>query len=139
MLAQRLKININYIYTVTQKITIMTTEKEIAQLFDNILEQYINDIKTVAHEENNQQNDPPTELLNDGIKEQIDLSLSILIKLYGEYIKPERAHIQNALELIPLFGVFGMWVGAQLGVSREEYHLIVDYYLQKLNLMEEEK
>lgn len=137
MLAQRLKININYIYTVTQKITIMTTEKEIAQLFSEILDQYIKQVETVAHEENSQENDLPTELLNDGIKEQIDLCLSILVKLYGEYVKPEGAHIQNALELIPLFGVFGMWIGAQLGVSGEEYNLMVDYYLKKLDLMEE--
>ena len=136
MLAQRLKININYIYTVTQKITIMTTEQEIAELFTDILNEYIEEVGKVAHDENSQQNNPPTDLLNNGIKKQIDLSLSILTKLYGEYIKPEKAHIQNALELIPLFGVFGMWIGAQLGVTHEEYNAIVDYYLYKLDLME---
>ena len=114
----------------------MTTEKEIAQLFNEILDQYIKEIEAVAHEENSQATNPPTELLNDGIKELIDLCLSILTKLYGEYIKPEGAHIQNALELIPLFSVFGMWIGAQLGVSRNEYDLIVDYYLERMNLME---
>ena len=68
----------------------MTTEQEIANLFNEILSEYIGNIETVVHEKNNQQYAEPTELLNDEIKNLIDLCLSILIRLYGEYIKPER-------------------------------------------------
>lgn len=114
----------------------MTTEKEIADLFNKILDGYIEEVKKVAHEDNSQVQENPTEILNDGIKKHVDISLSILIKLYGEYIKPDGAHIQNALEFIPLLGVFGLWIGAQLGVSQEEYYKIVDYYLQRFDLVE---
>lgn len=116
----------------------MTTEKEIANLFNNILEEYFNQIKTVAHEDNGQFTAKPEELLNDNIKKHIDISLSILVKLYGDFIKPENAHIENALEFIPLFGTFGLWIGAQLGVSQAEYYKIVDYYLQRFDLIEED-
>ena len=136
MLAQRLKININYIYTVTQKITIMTTEQEISELFTDILNKYIEEVGKVAHEDNSQIHDTPNEKLNDGIKKQTDICLSILVRLYGEYIKPEGAHISNLLEFIPLFGVFGMWIGAQIGVSQDTYNAIVDHYLEKLELVE---
>lgn len=116
----------------------MTTEKEIAILFNDILEKYFEEIKKVAHEENSQSNAQHHELLNDGLKKHIGLSLSILIKLYEEYISPSDAHIQNALELIPLFGAFGMWIGAQLGVTQVEYYKIVDYYLERFDLLEKD-
>lgn len=114
----------------------MTTEKEIADLFNNILDEYFEQIKTVAHEENSQQHQEPNELLDEGVKRHIDLCLSILVKLYQEYIKPPGAHIENALELIPLFCTFGLWIGASLGVSQEEYYKIVDYYLIRYDLLE---
>lgn len=116
----------------------MTTEQEIANLFNNILEKYFDEIKKVAHENNSQETADHAERLNDGIKRQIGLSTSVLIKLYEEYIVPETAHVQNALELIPLFGAFGMWAGAQLGVTQAEYYKIVDYYLERFDLLEKE-
>lgn len=114
----------------------MTTEKEISNLFENILKNYFEEIKKVAHEDNNQTTAENYELLNNGIKKQIELSLYDLVKLYEEYIIPENAHVQNALELIPLFGAFGMWIGASLGVTQNEYYKIVDYYLEKFDLIE---
>lgn len=99
-------------------------------------EEFLKKIETVAHEENSQEKDPPNEKLNEGIKRHCDISLSILVKLYSEYIKKDTATIQEALEYIPLFAVFGQWIGAQLGVSQEEYNKIVDYYLYKYDLME---
>lgn len=116
----------------------MTTEKEIANLFNKILNKHIQEIQKVAHEQNNQSNDPHTELLKPGVKKHIEISLMILIQMYQEYIEPNNAHIQNALELIPLFGVFGMWIGAQLGVTQNEYYKIVDYYLERYDLLEKE-
>jgi len=116
----------------------MTTEEEIAILFDDILDKYFKELKKVAHENNSQETAAHTERLNDGIRKQIGLSLSILIKLYEEYISPENAHIQNALEFIPLFAVFGMWAGAQLGVTQAEYYKIVDYYLERFDLLEKD-
>ena len=116
----------------------MTTEKEIAILFDEILQKHFDRIQSVAHEKNSQQNDEVTELLNEGIKKQIAASIYTLLNLFDEYIKPENAHIQNALELIPLFAVYGMWIGAQLGVTQEEYYKIVDYYLERYDLLEKE-
>lgn len=116
----------------------MTTEQEIANLFDEILEKYFNEIKKVAHEENSQPTAEHTEALNSGIKEQIGLSISILTKLYEEYISPETAHVQNALELIPLFGAFGLWAGASLGVTQDEYYKVVDYYLERFDLLEKD-
>lgn len=116
----------------------MTTEKEIANLFDEILEKYFNEIKKVAHEDNNQTNSEHHEMLNDGIRKQIGLSVSILVKLYEEFISPETAHVQNALELIPLFGAFGLWAGASLGVTQAEYYKIVDYYLERFDLLEKD-
>ena len=116
----------------------MTTEEEIAILFNNILEKYFNEIKKVAHEENSQSDAEVHELLNDGLKKHIGISLSVLIKLYDDYISPSDAHVQNALELIPLFGAFGMWIGAQLGVTQVEYYKIVDYYLERFDLLEKD-
>ena len=114
----------------------MTSEKEIAIFFDEILEKYFKELKKVAHEDNSQENAELSELLNDGLKKHIGISLSVLVKLYDDYISPENAHIQNALELIPLFGAFGMWIGAQLGVTQAEYYKIVDYYLERFDLLE---
>ena len=116
----------------------MTSEKEIAILFDKILNKYFEELKKVAHEENSQIDSQHTELLNDGIKKHIGVSISILVKLYEEYITPKEAHVQNALELIPLFGAFGMWIGAQLGVTQTEYYKIVDYYLERFDLLEKD-
>ena len=116
----------------------MTTEQEIAIFFDDILEKYFNEIKKVAHEENSQANAELSELLNDGVKKHIGISLSVLVKMYEEYISPNNAHVQNALELIPLFGAFGMWIGAQLGVTHAEYYKIVDYYLERFDLLEKD-
>lgn len=116
----------------------MTTEQEIAQLFDNILQKYFEEIKQVAHDENSQENSPHNELLNKGIKKQIELSLLDLVKLYEEFIVPDTAHVQNALELIPLFAAFGMWIGASLGVNQTEYYKIVDYYLERFDLLEKD-
>lgn len=114
----------------------MTTEKDVAVLFDEILANYFEEIASVAHDGNSQEKSEHQELLNEGIKKQTDICLSILVKLYSEYIKPENAHVQNALEFIPIFGVFGLWIGAQLGVSQNEYYKIVDYYLERFNLIE---
>lgn len=116
----------------------MTTEKEIAILFDEILKKYFDELKKVAHEENSQTDTAHNELLNNGIKDHIGISISILVRLYEEYITPNEAHVQNALELIPLFGAFGMWIGAQLGVTQAEYYKIVDYYLEKFDLLEKD-
>lgn len=116
----------------------MTSEKEIAIFFDEILEKYFNELKKVAHEDNSQENAELSELLNEGLKKHIGISLSVLVKLYDDYISPENAHIQNALELIPLFGAFGMWIGAQLGVTQAEYYKIVDYYLERFDLLEKD-
>lgn len=114
----------------------MTTEKELAYLFDEILEKHFEEIKKVAHEDNSQSNDEHIAVLNDGIKKHIEISLMILIKMYQEFIEPSNAHVQNALEFIPLFGVFGQWIGAQLGVTQTEYYAIVDYYLKRYDLLE---
>ena len=114
----------------------MTTEQEIATLFNEILNKHFEKIKSVAHENNSQQNEEITELLNDEIKKQIAASIYTLVNIFDEYINPEQAHIQNALEMIPLFAVFGMWIGAQLGVTQDEYYKIVDYYLERYDLLE---
>ena len=116
----------------------MTTEQEIANLFNDILDKYFEQIKTVAHEDNSQKDDEHTQLLNEGIKKQIEISLLVLVNLHQEYIEPKGAHIQNALELIPLFATFGLWIGAQLGVTQAEYYKIVDYYLERYDLLEKE-
>lgn len=116
----------------------MTTEQEIAILFNDILDKYFEKIKSVAHEGNSQQYDEVTQLLNEGVKKQIAASVYTLINIFDEYIKPEGAHIQNALEMIPLFAVFGMWIGAQIGVTQAEYYKIVDYYLQRYDLLEKD-
>ena len=114
----------------------MTIEDDLIKIFDDVIERYTKQMDTVAHEDNSQAHDDPSNLLNDGIKKHFDMALSILIKLYGEFIKKDDATVQDALELIPLFGVYGMWIGAQLGVSQQTYNVIVDYYLQRLDLVE---
>ena len=114
----------------------MTTEKELAYLFDEILEKHFEEIKKVAHEDNSQANDEHATRLNDGVKKHIEISLMVLVKMYQEFIEPPNAHVQNALEFIPLFGAFGQWIGAQLGVTQAEYYTIVDYYLQRYDLLE---
>ena len=114
----------------------MTTEKELAILFNQILDKYFEKIKAVAHEDNSQKDDDVSELLNDEVKKQIAASVYTLVNIFDEYIKPDGAHIQNGLEMIPLFGVFGLWIGAQLCVSQAEYYKIVDYYLERYDLLE---
>ena len=82
----------------------MTTDKKLEDMFDTIIRTYTKQMEGIAHEYNSQEGAEPNTLLNDGIKKHCDMSLSILVKLYGEYIKTDHATVKDALEKIRFSG-----------------------------------
>lgn len=113
----------------------MPTQEEIDKVFHAILERQINVVKEVVVEDDIQDDEDVETLLLQTIKDQIKMSLDNLTSLYNDFIAPEDCTLKTALEFVPLFTVNGLINGAQLGIKQEEYYLIVDYYLQKYDLI----
>ena len=108
----------------------MTTGKEVHATIDSIITRQIEALEELKAEEKIQEDADIEELLLDNIKKQFKLSLENLKKLF------DKCTLQQALEFVPLFTVYGLINGAQLGIAQDEYYLIVDYYLEKYNLFE---
>lgn len=116
----------------------MVTEKEVGNTVDKIIERQIKALEELAEQGKIQENDDIEELLLNNIKQQFEMSLESLQKLYNEFIKKDSCKLKDALEFVPLFTVFGLINGAQLGISQDEYYLIVDYYLEKYDLIQKQ-
>jgi hypothetical protein len=114
----------------------MTTGKEVHATIDSIITRQIEALEELKAEEKIQEDADIEELLLDNIKKQFKLSLENLKKLFDEFIDNDKCTLQQALEFVPLFTVYGLINGAQLGIAQDEYYLIVDYYLEKYNLFE---
>ena len=114
----------------------MTTEKEVHQTIDSIIERQIKALEELQRDEKIQEDADIEQLLVDNIKKQFSMSLDNLSKLYEEFIDKDDCTLRQALEFVPLFTVYGLINGAQLGIAQDEYYLIVDYYLEKYNLFE---
>lgn len=116
----------------------MTTNKQVHETIDKIIERQIEALEELKNEEKIQEDADIQQLLLDNIKQQFKMSLDNLSKLFDEFIDQENCTLQQALEFVPLFTVYGLINGAQLGIAQDEYYLIVDYYLEKYNLFEKE-
>lgn len=115
----------------------MTSQEEVSKALDAIVKRQIEAISKVATEDNMQLDTDVETLLINTIKEQIKMSLDNLGRLYEEFIDKDDCTLKTALEFIPLFSVNGLINGAQLGVTQEEYYMIVDHYLERYNLLKE--
>lgn len=109
---------------------------EIVALINNIVEMKIAELVELAKDKD-QSLDEVYEELMVAIKKQFKMTLDNLYTLYESYIEPEESTIAVALQYIPLFAVYGLWIGAQMGVAQDEYYAIVDRYLKDYNLIEE--
>lgn len=108
--------------------------------FVNMINSIINDRLTFLKEnldDDNLINGDVEETLTEGVKERIRRSLKDLQELFDTYIDQEDCTVTKALEYFPWFLVYGLMIGAQLGVSQDEAYLIVDYYLVKNDLIKE--
>lgn len=114
----------------------MTDRKEVDKAFEAIVDRQMDAMKKVMTEDNIQSDKDVETFLLDIVKNQIKMSLDNLYTLYDKFIDDEKCSLKTALEFIPLFTVNGLINGAQLGVTQEEYYLIVDYYLQAYDLID---
>lgn len=114
----------------------MTDRKEVDKAFEAIVDRQMDAMKKVMTEDNIQSDKDVETFLLDIVKNQIKMSLDNLYTLYDKFIDDEECSLKTALEFIPLFTVNGLINGAQLGVTQEEYYLIVDYYLQAYDLID---
>ena len=113
----------------------MPKRDEVDKAFDAIIKRKINDLQKIATEENIQDDKDVETLLLDTIKQQIKMSLDNMCSLYDNFIDTEDCTLKTALEYVPLFTVNGLINGAQLGIRQDEYYMIVDYYLEKYDLI----
>lgn len=111
-------------------------DDEIVAIINNIVERQIESLKEIA-KDNDQALDDVYDQLMVEIKKQFKMTLDNLTELYESYIEPEDCTIAVVLQYIPLFAVYGLWFGAQVGVAQDEFYAIVDRYLQNYNLVEE--
>lgn len=117
----------------------MITDEQVLEMIDNIVQRQLVALEEVANQNNIQLDEDPKTILLKEIKNQFKMTLDNLQKLYDEFIDTETCTLGAALQYVPLFTVYGLTNAAQLGVSQEEYYLIVDYYLEKWNMFEENK
>lgn len=117
----------------------MITDEQVLEMIDNIVQRQLAALEEVANQNNIQLDEDPKTILLKEIKSQFKMTLDNLQKLYDEFIDTETCTLGAALQYVPLFTVYGLTNAAQLGVSQEEYYLIVDYYLEKWNMFEENK
>lgn len=115
----------------------MMTDDQFIGVINSIVARQLQALQAKAEEEGDQAFDDLEERLMDAIKEELRKSLENLWTLFDEYIDTENCTLGTALEFIPWFSVYGLWLGAQLGVAQDEYYAIVDYHLKKSNLIEE--
>lgn len=113
----------------------MATQKEVDKAFNAIIKRQINSLKKVATDDNIQTDEDVENLLLDTIKKQIKMSLDNMYNLFDEFIDDDECTLKTALEFVPLFTVNGLINGAQLGIRQDEYYMIVDYYLEKYDLI----
>ena len=107
----------------------MIEENEVHQTIEQIIERQINALGELKEEGKLEEDADVEEILVKNIQQQIDMSLSNLKTLFDDFVNKDDCTLSQALEFIPLLTVYGLINGAQLGVTQEEYYLIVDYYI----------
>lgn len=117
----------------------MISDEQVLEMINDIVQRQLIALQEVANQENIQLDENPKQLLLKEIQKQFKMTLDNLQKLYDEFINKESCTLGAALQYVPLFTVYGLTNAAQLGVTQEEYYLIVDYYLEKWNMFEEEQ
>ena len=115
----------------------MISDEQVLEMINRIVKRQLTALEEVANEENIQLDEDPKQILLKEIQKQFKMTLDNLQKLYDEFIDTENCTLGAALQYVPLFTVYGLTNAAQLGVTQEEYYLIVDYYLDKWNMFEE--
>ena len=113
----------------------MIEENEVHQTIEQIIERQINALGELKEEGKLEEDADVEEILVKNIQQQIDMSLSNLKTLFDDFVNKDDCTLSQALEFIPLLTVYGLINGAQLGVTQEEYYLIVDYYLERYDLL----
>lgn len=108
----------------------MTSKEQVDETLENLAKRQVEAAKAISPDDDNIE-----EVLLNTIKEQIRISLDNLNTLYDEFVNKEDCTLTTILEFIPLMSVNALINAAQLGVSQEEYYLIVDYYLEKYELI----
>lgn len=111
-------------------------DDEIVAIINSIVEKQIESLKEIAAEKDQSLDDVYEKLMVE-IKNQFKMTLNNLNELYETYIEPDDCTLAVVLQYIPLFAVYGLWFGAQVGVAQDEFYAIVDRYLQDYNLIEE--
>ena len=108
----------------------MTSKEQVDETLENLAQRQVEVAKAI-----NPDDEDIEEVLLKNIKEQIRISLDNLNTLYKEFVDKDDCTLTTVLEFIPLMSVNALINAAQLGVSQEEYYLIVDYYLEKYELI----
>lgn len=111
-------------------------DKQFVNMVNHIINDRLQSIKDNIEEEELIDEDVE-EVLTLEVKKRIERSLQDLWTLFEEYIDQEDCTIGKTLEYFPWFIVYGLMIGAQLGVSQDEAYMIVDYYLVKNDLIKE--
>lgn len=116
----------------------MVNEEQFVALMKHLSERQKEAIEAIAEDEN-QSSDEVYEKLMDSIKRQTEKSLTNLMTLYKEYINQEDCTISTFLEYVPWIAINGAWLASLVGVTLDEYYVIVDYFLNEYNLQKEQK
>jgi len=116
----------------------MISEEQFTELIRNISERQNEAINAIAEDED-QTTDDVYEKLMESIKRQTRKSLTNLMTLYEEYIDQEECTIATFLEFVPWIAINGAWLASLVGVSLDEYYVVVDYFLNEYNLQKEEE
>lgn len=111
-------------------------DKQFVSLLNRVIDERLEYLKDSVPEEKLINGDVE-ETLTTGVKKRIRKTLEDLWTLFDEYIDTDDCNVSTTLEYFPWFIVYGLMIGAQLGVSQDEAYMIVDYYLVKHNLIEE--
>ena len=111
-------------------------DKQFVNMVNRIIDDRLQFIEDNVEEEHLLNGDVE-ETLTSGVKERIRRSLEDLWSLFDEYIDQEDCTVSKTLEFFPWFIVYGLMIGAQLGVSQDEAYMIVDYYLVRNDLIKD--
>lgn len=104
-------------------------------VMNTIIERQLRALKDMAGED--QSFDDVQEKLTTVSKKEVRRTLENLWTLYDEYLDTDECTIATLLEYIPWMIVYGLMLGAQVGVTQDEAYMMVDYYLVRNNLVKD--
>jgi len=125
-----------YINITSFIIYIMTlNDDQFVGVMNTIIERQLRALKDMAGED--QSFDDVQEKLTTVTKKEVRRTLENLWTLYDEYLDTDECTIATLLEYIPWMIVYGLMLGAQVGVTQDEAYMMVDYYLVRNNLVKD--